>query len=115
MSKHAFSRNRRQTLARGVCGLGVAAGALAMPWGRRLAAQEAGQRVSEEEPLAQQLMYVHDAAKAPADIRAETEFCHNCNFFRAPSAEQMWAPCDIFGAREVAAEGWCNVWVARAE
>jgi hypothetical protein len=114
MSARTFSRTRRAALMQGACGLGLAAGGLSIPWGRRIAAQVAEQRVSEEEPLAQQLMYVHDASKA-AEARAETAFCHNCNFFRTNAADPTWSPCDIFGGREVNAEGWCNVWVARAE
>ena len=71
--------------------------------------------MSEQEPLALSLMYVHDAAQAPPDARAENEFCHNCRYFRPTGQDPEWAPCDIFGGREVAANGWCNVWLVREE
>ena len=104
----AISKGRRALLKQGaLCAVGVAGGLVA----GRVPAQQ-GERVEESEPLAQQLMYVHDATQAPADVRGENEFCHNCQYFQ--SQEQTgFGPCVIFGNRSVSAEGWCNVWVAR--
>ena len=84
-----------------------------------LAAENPATRVSESEPTAQALGYVHDAAQADitkfpkrAGASGAQQFCSNCNFFQA-DAQTEWGPCVMFGNKLVRGQGWCNGWVAK--
>ncbi|MEX0871158.1 MAG: high-potential iron-sulfur protein, partial [Aquisalimonadaceae bacterium] len=68
-------------------------------------------RVSEDDSTAKNLKYVHDAASSDAR-KNSNEFCHNCRYFKGTQSTE-WERCDIFPGKAVAAEGWCNVWVAK--
>ena len=110
----AFSKLRRTALIRGALGLATFV-TVAMPWAR--ARSQAGDppeeaKLSENDPLAQQLMYVHEATRTRADARGENEFCHNCRYFRCES-DCSWGPCDLFPGKVVNAQGWCNVWALK--
>jgi hypothetical protein len=77
-------------------------------------------KVSEDEPLAQAMGYVHDATKADvakypkrAGEAGAKQFCNNCALY-AGSAADEWAACSIFQNRLVAGPGWCNAWVAKS-
>jgi len=80
----------------------------------------AGDEVTAEEPLAQAMGYVVDAAtvdttkfpKRAGDAGAN-QFCYNCALF-AGKAEDETAPCSIFQNRPVRGAGWCNAWVAKS-
>lgn len=77
---------------------------------RRALAQE---RVDEEDELAQQLGYVHDATEVdPAEWPQYEpgQLCSNCALYHGEEGEE-WGPCDIFGGDLVRAEGWCSAWV----
>ena len=109
----SFQR-RRTVLISGALGLATFVTA-AMPWSRARSQADdpaEGATLSENDPLAQQLMYVHDAKRANADLRAENEFCHNCRYFRCES-DCSWGPCDLFPGKVVNAQGWCNVWAPK--
>ena len=67
--------------------------------------------LSEDDPTAKALNYVHDAKNAPADKRKEGTFCHNCNLIQSQEGE--WRGCSIFPGKLVKAEGWCAGWVGR--
>lgn len=74
-------------------------------------------KLAEDDPVAVALGYKHDAAdvdpvKFPkrALPGAENEFCHNCLQYK--ETEEGWGTCAIFPGKLVAADGWCNVWVA---
>jgi hypothetical protein len=76
--------------------------------------------VGEDEPLAQAMGYVLDAAttdttKFPkrAGEAGANQFCYNCALF-AGEEDAEFAPCSIFQNRPVAGKGWCNAWVAKA-
>jgi hypothetical protein len=80
----------------------------------------ASDEVAEDEPLAQAMGYKADAssvdtAKFPkrAGEEGAKQFCHNCALY-AGTADDATAPCSIFQNRLVAAEGWCNAWVAKS-
>lgn len=78
--------------------------------GRPALAQE---RLSESDPAARALGYVHDAANVDADRYPRYEpgqQCSNCNLLQGSEGES-WRPCDIFPDRLVAANGWCSAWV----
>ena len=76
--------------------------------------------VSPDEPLAQAMGYVTDAAtvdtaKYPkrAGEAGAKQFCNNCALY-AGKAEDETAPCSIFQSKLVRGAGWCNAWVAKA-
>jgi hypothetical protein len=80
----------------------------------------AGDKVTEDEALAQAMGYVTDATKTDtakfpkrAGDAGASQFCNNCSLY-AGEADAEFAPCSIFQNRLVAGKGWCNAWVAKA-
>ena len=80
-------------------------------------AQAASGKVDPNEPQAKSLGYVEDAKTV--DAKANPNFkpgqvCANC--LQVPAGKEKGAeiPCNIFGGRLVAANGWCKVYVKRA-
>ena len=67
--------------------------------------------LSEDDPTAKALSYVHDAANAPAGKRKDGTYCKNCNLIRRK--EGAWRGCAIFPGKVVNADGWCAGWVGR--
>jgi len=75
----------------------------------------AQERVEEDEELAQQLGYKHDATEVDPDEwpdYQEGHICANCELYRGAEGD-AWGPCDIFGGGLVAARGWCLSWLER--
>lgn len=104
-------------------GAALAAAALAPVAGRGiLNVAHAGElpQVSEDDPTAKALGYVHDASsvdvskfpKRAGDAGA-SQFCHSCNLYQAAEGAE-WGKCSIFPGKLVKGEGWCNAWVAKA-
>ena len=95
----------------------AAAGMAALPFcggcfARRARAQE---RVEEDEELAQQLGYKHDAAQVDPNEwpdYQEGHICANCQLYHGAEGDE-WGPCDIFGGMLVNANGWCLSWIER--
>jgi hypothetical protein len=57
----------------------------------------------------------HPTAKAlqyTPNSTVEGKTCSNCNLYKGGSAAQ--GPCVIFPGHDVAANGWCKSWVAKA-
>ncbi|MGH6900798.1 MAG: high-potential iron-sulfur protein [Geminicoccaceae bacterium] len=80
--------------------------------GRRALAQE---QVAEDEELAQQLGYKHAATEVDPNEWPDYQdghICANCQLYHGTEADE-WGPCDIFGGRLVAANGWCLSWLER--
>ena len=103
----------RRTLLKGAL-LGVAAVPVTVLLSR--AASAATGKVDPNEPQAKSLGYVEDASKV--DPKANPNYkpgqlCSNC--LQAPNAKAGAAevPCNIFAGRNVAANGWCKVYVKR--
>lgn len=74
-------------------------------------------KLDESNPTAVALGYKHDANDVDVDRFAKRateegkqQFCDNCLHYK-PSDEEGWGPCAIFPGFNVAAKGWCNVWV----
>ena len=67
--------------------------------------------LSEDDPTAKALSYVHDAANAPAGKRKDGTYCKNCNLIKGK--EGTWRGCAIFPGKAVNADGWCAGWVGR--
>lgn len=62
---------------------------------------------------AKQFQYTHDAASTDNPDRQENARCANCTHFQGDEGTQ-WAPCNIFPAHWVSADGWCASWFAKA-
>ncbi|EHQ51865.1 High potential iron-sulfur protein [Ectothiorhodospira sp. PHS-1] len=101
--------SRRRFLKFGSYGL-LAVPVAGLGWTTTAKAME---RLSEDDPAAQALNYVHDASAAaghPAYEEGQT--CLNCLLYSDASA-QDWGPCSVFPGKLVSANGWCTAWVAR--
>ncbi len=70
-------------------------------------------RVSEDDPMAKALNYVHDARTVDAAKRFSDRYCYNCALY-AGEADDEWAKCSIFPGKVVAGQGWCNAWAPKA-
>lgn len=71
-------------------------------------------RVSEDDPMAKALNYVHDARTIDAAKRSSTSFCNNCALYSG-GAQDEWGKCSIFPGKLVADEGWCSAWAAKPQ
>jgi hypothetical protein len=90
----------------------TAAGLAAVPVARIAIAQTA-EKVDENSPAAKALDYHRDASKVTNPKRKKDQFCHNCQFFQG-KASDPWGPCAVFPGKQVAGNGWCSTWVAKA-
>ncbi len=73
-------------------------------------------KLSEDDPAAKSLRYVHDASKVDAASRpntAENQLCSNCALIQGEDGAE-WRPCQIFPGKVVNANGWCAVWAPKA-
>lgn len=68
--------------------------------------------VSEDDPAAKGLGYVHDASKSTDPKRKANQFCKNCNLVRSDS--DAWRQCAIFPGKGVNENGWCTAWVLKS-
>ena len=73
-------------------------------------------RLSEDNPQAQSLGYVHDAttvdtSKYPRYQSGQA--CSNCALYQG-DADSEWGGCSIFPGKLVKATGWCNVYAPKA-
>ena len=88
--------------------------------GERALGEEAAAaaKLDESNPTAVALGYKHDANDVDVDRfpkraseEGKTQFCDNCLHYKPSPDEEGWGPCAIFPGFNVAAKGWCNVWV----
>lgn len=108
MSEQKFPR---RTLLKGAL-MGVAAVPVSALLSRT--ADAATGRVDPNEPQSKSLGYIEDATKVDAKANPNYkpgQICANC--LQAPKKDGDWIPCNIFAGRDVAAKGWCKVWVKR--
>ncbi len=94
--------------------MGVAAVPVAALLGR---AEAASGEVDPSESQAKNLGYVTDAKQVDAKANPNYkpgQICANC--LQVPKGKETGAkiPCNIFGGRAVAANGWCKVYVKRS-
>ncbi len=85
----------------------AAGGALAAARG---SAQPA--RVDEADEPAVALGYRHDTAQVDAKKypkHAASQRCNNCSFWQG-KPDDAWAGCAMFGRKQIANAGWCQVW-----
>lgn len=92
----------------------AAAGCLANP-GRKVFAQDVP-KLSEDDPQAAAMKYVHDASTVDPASRANpaaVQNCANCALIQGNDGD-TWRPCQIFAGKVVNANGWCMVWAPKA-
>ncbi|WP_116138253.1 high-potential iron-sulfur protein [Trinickia diaoshuihuensis] len=73
-------------------------------------------KVAENDPTAVALGYKLDASKvdkAKYPKYAAGETCSNCQFFQGKPAD-AFAPCPMFGGKQVAGKGWCSAYSKKA-
>ncbi|PMS22455.1 High potential iron-sulfur protein [Trinickia dabaoshanensis] len=72
--------------------------------------------VAETDPTAVALGYKMDATKvdkAKYPKYAAGETCSNCQFFQGKPAD-AFAPCPMFGGKQVDGKGWCSAYSKKA-
>ncbi|MGV2293356.1 high-potential iron-sulfur protein [Trinickia sp. YCB016] len=73
-------------------------------------------KVTEADPTAQALGYKEDATKvdkAKWAKYAAGQDCGNCSFYQG-KATDAWAPCPMFGGKQVSGKGWCSAYNKKA-
>jgi hypothetical protein len=109
MSRTQLNKQRRTVLKL------VASGVAAVPLSSLLAQSQAHAGdlapLSEDDPAAKGLAYVHDASKSTDQRRKPDQFCKNCNLIRSDAGE--WRACQLFPGKGVNENGWCIAWVRR--
>ncbi len=73
-------------------------------------------RLSEDDPQAKSLGYVHEATAVDSARQPRYkagQVCSNCALYQAKAGEE-WGGCSIFPGRLVKASGWCNVYAPKA-
>lgn len=80
------------------------------------AAQAAGPKVEETDPMAVSLGYKEDTTKVddkkfPKHTAAQN--CAGCQLFQGAPKDAMGG-CALFGAKQVAGNGWCSAWTKKA-
>ncbi|UQO37819.1 high-potential iron-sulfur protein [Burkholderia cepacia] len=73
-------------------------------------------KVSEADSTAVALGYLSDATrvnKAKYPKYTTGDECRNCTLYQGKS-NNAFAPCPIFGGRQVAAKGWCSAYSKKA-
>lgn len=73
-------------------------------------------KLTEDDPMAKAMKYVHDASKVDPATRnnpAAEQNCANCALIQGADGD-AWRPCQIFPGKAVAAAGWCSVWAPKA-
>ena len=110
MSKKEFDvATSRRGFVKGALGVVAAVPLAAVLRGRDAIAQDLP-KVSEDDDMAKNLNYVHDASKS--EMAGEGQKCANCQLFTGGDAE--WGPCSLFPGKAVSAKGWCMTWVQKA-
>ena len=73
-------------------------------------------RVAESDSTARALGYSTDATKVDKAKYAKYtagQVCSNCTFYQGKSND-AFAPCPMFGGKQVAAKGWCSAYNKKA-
>lgn len=72
-------------------------------------------KLSEDDPQAKSLSYVHDATTIDSSQpRYQAgQVCANCALYQGGESDE-WAACSIFPGRQVKGTGWCSVYAPKA-
>jgi hypothetical protein len=103
-------KTRREILSFTVAA--AAAPACSLLLGTRKAWAQELEHLTEDDPMAMALMYVHDAANANNPRYEPGQMCSNCQQIQGEEGQE-WRPCLIFPGKLVAAGGWCSVWTQK--
>lgn len=101
--------NRRTILVR-------SATALAFVITAQSAAQAAGPKVEETDPMAVSLGYKDDTTKVDEKKfpkHAATQKCNNCQLYQGAATDALGG-CPLFAGKQVAGNGWCSAWTKKA-
>ena len=104
--------SRRRFLGLMAATAGVGSIATLLP---QLASADALPPLAANDPMAQALAYVDDAAKIDATkspTHKTGQTCANCRFFGGDKAAN--GPCQLFPGKSVAAKGWCSGYNVKA-
>jgi hypothetical protein len=72
-------------------------------------------QLSEDDPQAKSLAYVHDVSSI--DTASQSRFkagqaCSNCALYQGKASDE-WAGCSIFAGKAVKGTGWCTVYAPK--
>jgi len=84
--------------------------------GEAAAAADGRPKLSEDDPQAKALGYLHDATDVDQSKYARYQpgqACSNCQLFQAKGDEE-WAGCSIFPGKLVNSAGWCSAYAPKA-
>lgn len=108
--------NKRRIFLKTLSGVAAASAAGLPLFGEAADASKSAPKVSESDPQAVSLGYKEDTTKVDAKKfpkHSKEQVCSGCQFFQGTSAE-AYAPCTIFGGKQVNAKGWCSAYVKKA-
>ena len=77
-----------------------------------LHAQGNSKQLDEASEQAVALGYKHDTTKVDAKRYPQhkpAQRCNNCSFWQG-KPDDAWAGCAMFGRKQIAGPGWCQVW-----
>jgi High potential iron-sulfur protein len=75
-------------------------------------AQSGGAHLDEASEQATALGYHHDSSKVDGKKYPKhnaSQHCKGCSFWQG-KPEDPWAGCAMFGRKQIANAGWCQVW-----
>ena len=107
--------NKRRIVLISISAVG-AASAAGIPFSVLAQAQGSAPKLKEDDPQAVSLGYKHDTTKVDQKKfpnHSNAQQCSTCQFYQG-SASDAWAPCTIFGGKQVAATGWCSAYVKKS-
>lgn len=73
-------------------------------------------KVSEDDPQAKNLAYVHNAEDVIASEQPRYQsgqHCGNCQLYQGSSGDE-WGGCPLFSGKQVKKTGWCNAYAPAA-
>jgi hypothetical protein len=72
-------------------------------------------KLSEDDPQAKSLSYVHDATTlGDSQPRYQPgQACSNCALYQGGAGDE-WGACSIFPGKQVKGTGWCSVYAPKA-
>ena len=73
-------------------------------------------QLTEDDAMAKNMKYVHDASSVDPAARANPaadQTCANCALVQGADGD-AWRPCQIFPGKLVNADGWCSVWAPKS-
>ncbi|MFM2187860.1 MAG: high-potential iron-sulfur protein [Burkholderiaceae bacterium] len=79
-------------------------------------AAQAQAKLDENDPQATAVGYKHDTTKVDAKKfpkHEKAQKCANCQLFQGKAAD-AWGGCPLFGAKQVAGNGWCSAYAKKA-